>query len=281
MNDNYATLSVALDAGVATVTVDHPPVNLLDAALTGDLDAFVTAVAEDPAVRVVVLRSADPEFFLAHGEMGMVADEEVLAMLADLPSGSLNPLQLLGQRFRALPQVTIAEIAGRARGGGAELAMAFDMAFAALDDTRLALPEVSLGMIPGGGGTQRLPRLTGRARALEAILGGDAFDAATAERYGWINRALPADELRPFVDRFARRIASYPAAAIAAATDAVDASALPLETGLATENELVCGVFGLPETARRTLAVLAAGAQTRDGERDLEALVAAAPWAGD
>jgi enoyl-CoA hydratase/carnithine racemase len=108
-----------------------------------------------------------------------------------------------------MPKATIAVIEGIARGGGSELAMAFDMRFAALNKARLAQPEVALGIIPCGGGTQRLPQLVGRARAMEVILGCDDIDAATAEAWGYVNRALPADQLRPFVDQLANRIASY------------------------------------------------------------------------
>jgi len=263
----YDTLTVRLKEGVAFVAIDNAPVNLLDTALIADLDRFNTDVRDDEAVRVIVFESANPEFFLAHGDMRLVVDPEALARYAAGPGIGLY------QRYRSLPQITIGKVAGRVRGAGNEFLLTLDMRFAAIGRAWFGQPEVSLGIIPGGGGTQQLPRLTGRARALEAILGSDDFDAATAERYGWINRALPPDDLDGHVGRLASRIASYPRAAVTAARKAVDASALPLEDGLKAEGELLWPVFTSPTAVERFTAALAAGAQTRDGELDLEGLL--------
>ncbi|WP_371477301.1 enoyl-CoA hydratase/isomerase family protein [Kitasatospora sp. NBC_00315] len=273
--DGYRTLDVRLDDGVAFVTIDHPPFNLLDRHLAADLDRLHGALSEDASVRVVVVGSADPDFFLAHGDMTLALDPGLVEQLALAAPGALTPGQDLHERFRTLPQITIGKLAGRARGGGAEFLLALDMRFAAVGRARLGLPEVSLGMIPGGGGTQYLPRLTGRARALEIILGSEGFDAETAERYGWVNRALPADELDGFVERLALRIARYPAAALRAAKLAVEASELPLREGLMVESGLIQQVFSAPETTRLVRDALAAGAQTRAGELELEGLLAA------
>ena len=272
--DGFRTLTVRLGDGVARVTIDHPPFNLADQQVAADLDRFSSAVRADEDVRVIVLESADPDFFLAHGDMSLALDPGLQDLLAQAGPDTPNPGQALHERFRTLPQVTIGKLAGRARGGGAEFLLALDMRFAATGRAWLGLPEVSLGMIPGGGGTQYLPRLTGRARALEIVLGSDGFDAELAERYGWVNRALPADELDGFVERLALRIASYPPAAVAAAKAAVDAAHLPVPEGLLVENELIQRVFFTPETSRRVEAALAAGAQTREGELDLEGLLA-------
>ncbi|VBA33986.1 Short-chain-enoyl-CoA hydratase [Mycobacterium innocens] len=147
--------------------------------------------------------------------------------------------------------------------------MAFDMRYAALGTTVLGHPEVSVGIIPGGGGTQRLPRLIGRGRALEVILGCLDVDAATAEAWGYVNRALPADELRRFVDKLAARIASYPPTAIAAAKRAVDAALderLDVATGLRIEDRLLRETLTEPAARRLLQAVIDAGAQTRDFE---------------
>ncbi|GAB3836294.1 enoyl-CoA hydratase/isomerase family protein [Dactylosporangium cerinum] len=263
----YDTLTVRLKDGVASVCIDNPPINLLDARLIADLDRFNTDVRDDDAVRVVVFGSANPEFFLAHGDMRLVTDPDALAAFAAGPGPGLYA------RYRTLPQVTIGKVTGRARGGGNEFLLTLDMRFAAIGTARFGQPEVGLGIFPGGGGTQLLPRLTGRARALEAILGAADFDAGTAERYGWINRALPADELDDFVDRLAARIASYPRSAVDAARKAVDAADLPLEEGLTVEGELLWPVFTGPEAAGRFTAALAAGAQTRDGELELADLL--------
>ncbi|MBT6407778.1 MAG: enoyl-CoA hydratase/isomerase family protein, partial [Rhodospirillaceae bacterium] len=126
-------------------------------------------------------------------------------------------------------------IEGRAIGGGAEVLMALDMRFAARSRAVLGMFEAALGTIPGAGGTQRLPRLVGRARALEVILGSDEFDADAAERYGWINRAFDAAVLWPYVNELASRISSAPLEAIKAAKVAVNAAESPLDEGLAAE----------------------------------------------
>lgn len=192
--DEYTSLRVAIDAGVARVTLDNPPVNMLDTALINELHDFAGAVRGDDRVRVIVVQSADPDFFAAHVDLSFMLKPETFAELANPNAGTggdesrLNPMQKLMLRFRTLPQVTIAKLAGRLRGGGNELAMALDMRFAATGRTWLAQPETRMGIIPGGGGTQLLTPLVGRARALEVILGGNLFDAELAERYGWINR---------------------------------------------------------------------------------------------
>ncbi len=271
--DNYSALRVKIDAGVALVTIDHPPLNVYDAALITDLHHFAAAVSDDKQVRVIVLQSADPEFFICHGDMNFVTNPDSLMSLADADGDpQMNPMEQLHERFRRLPQITIAKVAGLVRGGGNELTMSLDMRFAAQGQAGFAHPEVLGGIIPGGGGTQYLPRLVGRARSLEAILGAGLYDAELAERYGWINRALPAKELDGFVDVLARRIAALPPAVIAAAKAAVDATAEPLTNGLREENTLLGEVFQAP-AVERTLAILKAGGQTRERERNLEGLL--------
>ena len=270
----YQALRVALDQGLATVTIDHPPLNVLDIPLITDLLRFAATVRADEQVRVIVFESADPEFFIAHGDMRFITDPaSVAAFVADAAPSPLNPMQELHEQLRTLPQITIGKLAGLARGGGNELLLALDMRFAALGPTGLAQPEVLMGIIPGGGATQYLTRLAGAPRALEAILGAALFDAALAERYGWINRALPADELDGFVATLARRIAALPAGVAAAAKAAVRAASGPLPEGLAQENTLMGELFQTPTAVERTGRALAAGAQTRAGERDLEGLL--------
>jgi enoyl-CoA hydratase/carnithine racemase len=267
MSYEYDTLTVRVHGGVAYAAIDNPPVNLLDTALIADLDRFNTDVRDDETVRVIVFESANPDFFLAHGDIRLVTDPEAMAAFLAGPGPQLSA------RYRTLPQVTIAKVAGRARGGGNEFLLTLDMRFAAIGTAWFGQPEVGLGIFPGGGGTQLLPRLTGRPRALEAILGAGLFDAETAERYGWINRALPADELDGFVEQLAERIAAYPRSAVDAARAAVDAAQQPLEEGLKTEGQLLWPVFTGPAAVQRSAAALAAGAQTRDGELDLEGLL--------
>ncbi len=271
----YDTLRVETADGIARVTLSHPPVNLLDAAMLGDLAQLVGRLeASDPAdpdtPRVVVVASDDPEFFIAH------ADLELIKTLPRDPRPypeALDFFHSFVERWRTLPQVTIAQIEGRARGGGSELALSLDLRFAALGRAVLSQPEVAIGIIPGGGGTQRLGRLMGRGHALEAVLGCDDFDAATAERYGWVNRALPADEIARFVDRLARRIASFPPNAVRLAKQAVDAALPSPLDGLLAEAHAWNEVLTDPELDARFDAALAAGAQTRAGELDLTTLL--------
>jgi enoyl-CoA hydratase/carnithine racemase len=275
----YETLTVDRADGIAWVTISHPPVNLLDGRMLGDLSRLVDELGRAPdtgpdAARVVVLRSADPEFFIAH------ADLELIKTLPREPQPYPTELSFFHgfvERWRTLPQVTIAQIEGRARGGGSELALSLDLRFAAIGRALLAQPEVAIGIIPGGSGTQRLGRLMGRGRALEAVLGCDDFDALTAERYGWVNRALPPDEIGPFVERLARRIASFPPMAVRLAKQAVDAALPSPRDGLLAEGDAFNQTLTDPELDARFDAALAAGAQTRDGELDLMALLGARP----
>jgi enoyl-CoA hydratase/carnithine racemase len=267
----YSALRVAAAGGIARVTIDHPPLNLLDAALLDDLDRAGQALAGDDAVRVVVVDSADPEFFIAHADVrGMIGRGDARAQRR----ARLSRFAELTERWRTMPKATIAVIEGRARGGGSEFALALDMRFAARETAVLAQPEVGIGIPPGGGATQRLPRLTGRGRALEIVLGGDDFDADTAARYGWVNRALPAAELRPFVDRLAARIAAFPAPAVAAAKAALDAGEASFEAGLLEEHRLLRRALATPEATAAMERFLAAGGQTREYELDLGARLA-------
>lgn len=192
--------------------------------------------------------------------------------IGDNDDQALNPMQKLHERIRTLPQVTIGKFAGLARGGGAEFLEALDMRFAARGRAGLAQIEVSTGIIPGAGATAYLPQLMGRARTLEAIVGAALFDADTAERYGWINRALPAEELDAFVDDLARRIAALPPGVAAAVKAAVDAEG-PIAEALRVQNEQLGTLAAAPIAAERNRAALRAGAQTREGERDLGELL--------
>lgn len=275
-------LRVDVADGVATVGLDNPPVNLLDGTLLPSLRRFVVRVHEDTDVRVIVFESADPEFFIAHGDMRFITDPEVVAAaggaaVAAAPGRvvppALNLMQVVHEEVRALPQVTIGKIAGLARGGGNEFLMALDLRFAAIGASGQAQPETLMGISPGGGGTQYLTSLVGRARALELILGGQLVDAELAAAYGLVNRALPADELDVFVDTLAKRIAKLRPEIIAATKKAVGAAQAPITLeGLGVENELLTGLF-TADAADLARTLIAAGAQTRDGERDLERLL--------
>ncbi|MFJ3697308.1 enoyl-CoA hydratase/isomerase family protein [Streptomyces sp. NPDC090052] len=275
MTDAYSTLKISLSSGVAHVVIDNPPINLLDAVLMTDLDRFADAMSGDHDIRVIVFDSADPDFFIAHGDMTAADDPATFVGLPIAPGQdqTLNPMMRLHERIRSLPQITIAKLRGLARGGGAELLSAMDMRFASLERAGMAQMECRLGIIPGAGGTAYLPGLVGRARALEIILGGQLIDAATAERIGWVNRAVPDAELDHVVDTLAARIAALPPGVARAATEAVDTAVESTTHGLRKANELLSELFSEPPAARLAKAALAAGAHTRDGERRLEALV--------
>src|SRR5436190_8470569 len=160
----YECLRIRTEAGVAWVTIDHPPVNLFDLALITEMGRLGDELHRDDEVRVVVFESADPEFFIAHADVALI---QMLPPEPDTPAGQLGLFQAVVDRFRTLEKATIAKIAGRCRGGGSEFVLSLDMRFAALESAVLAQPEVSVGIIPGGGATQRLPRLIGRGRAME------------------------------------------------------------------------------------------------------------------
>jgi enoyl-CoA hydratase/carnithine racemase len=260
--DDFRALRVRVEDGVAWVTIDHPPINLFDLVLITEMDRLGRALETDPAVRAVVVQSADPEFFVAH------ADVELILRLPASPTPASEPsfFQRMVDRFRTMPKATIAKIEGICRGGGSELVLSMDMRFAALGRAVLGQPEVALGILPGGSGTQRLPRLLGRSRALEVALGAADFPADLAERYGYVNRALPPDELGPFVEALARRIASFPPEALARAKAAVLAADAGVHEGLVLEARGFDECMRLPEARRRMERFLALGGQTRPVE---------------
>ncbi|CAI1945180.1 enoyl-CoA hydratase/isomerase family protein [Serratia proteamaculans] len=268
---DFGRLSISHDAGVSTITINNPPVNVLDVSLMSELSRFLVSVRDDPNTRVLVFQSANPDFFIAHVDMTLIDEPHAFDELArDAPEG-LNPFQAFGELLRAQPQVTIVKLAGLARGGGAEFVAAADMAFAAEGLAGLAQCEALMGITPGGGATQYLTSRMTRGRALEVVLGAELIDAATAERYGWINRALPAGELDGFVDRLARNIAALPEGVIAAAKKAMPAP--DLREGFYREHDAWAGLFERPAAEKLIRGGLKAGAQTRDGERNLEDLM--------
>jgi enoyl-CoA hydratase/carnithine racemase len=258
---DYTRLRLRFDSGVAFVTIDHPPINLLDEVLSQEFDKLGRELEIDESVRVVVLQSALPDFFIAHSGLGRVGNA---------PKTVSHTRSLIGERFRNMPKVTIAKIEGRCRGGGNEIALAVDMCFAAIGKAVFGQPEVAVGLVPGGGSTQRLPRLIGRGRALEVLLGCNDFSAEQAEHYGYINRALPADELTPFVEKLARRIASFPAHTIAHVKAAVDIGAFgSLAEGLLVEAHESDLSVASEVSQARVKEALKVGAETYEGELEL------------
>lgn len=261
---NYSLVKVETAGRIATVTVDNPPINLVSLQLYGELSALSKELEADPGLTVVVMKSANPDFFLAHFDV-----EAILRFPTDGDaqySPELNDYHQMCERFRTMDKVTIAQIEGRVGGGGSELAASFDMRFGVRGKTVVNQMEVPLGILPGGTGTQRLPRLVGRSRAMEIILAGDDLDAETAERWGYLNRIFEPNEIGRFVDRIARRIASFPVEAVRLAKESVTAADQPLETGLPTEAYLFQRLLRTEGAQRNMKRFLEIGGQTPDGE---------------
>ena len=268
---SFKFLKVRIDKGVAFVTIDNPPMNLLNMELIGEFSRLQKRIAKDDEVRVVVFDSADPDFFIAH------YDVSHLVVLPDEPPPKIDVLVGLHpvcEAFRTMPKVSIAKLEGIARGGGSEFVLALDMRFGAIGKAIISQPEIVLGIIPGGGGTQRLPRLIGRSRAMEAILGGIDFPAELAEKYGYINRAFPPDELTPYVEDLAYRIASFPAESLAIAKQAVlTALEQPIVEGLLDESYLFLQACALPIAKERMNWFLQKDGQTREKELEESGLL--------
>jgi enoyl-CoA hydratase/carnithine racemase len=214
------------------VTIDHPPLNIFGPETIPQLDAVVTALETDEHVKVVVFDSAVEGFFLTHYDFLAPLEEST-----SMPSGptGLPPLPDMLVRISRAAVVSIAAIRGRATGVGSELALACDMRFASREKACLSQWELGAGLVPGGGPMARLPRLIGRGRALEVLLGADDIPGELAERYGYVNRAFPDAELDLFVDGLATRIASFDKQGIAEIKRLVNANSLPLNSDIASE----------------------------------------------
>ena len=239
------------------IIFDYPPFNVADGTMFQALQDLLARINIDPSLRVVVFESANHDFYLSHfdltGKLGNV-------MTAVGPSG-LPVLADTFVRITRSPVVSIAKIRGCVRGACSEFVLACDMRFASRENTRLGQPEVGVGLHPGGGGTERLPHLVGRGRALEIILGANDFDGDTAERYGYVNRALPDTELDLFVDTLARRIASFDRRAVAAAKNLVNQVSLPSADRLLDALNSFQTALTWKETQQRIEALLKRGLQ--------------------
>ncbi|SNS96505.1 enoyl-CoA hydratase/isomerase family protein [Rhodococcoides kyotonense] len=265
--------------GLIRVTIDNPPINLFDPHLYAALNLLLDRMENDENLRVVVIDSADSDYFVSH------LDVDRLDEVPDIPGAASLPRTwpTFVRRFASAPVVTIASIRGRARGIGSEFALACDMRFASLETARLGQPEVGFGVVPGGGGLDWLPRIVGRSRALEIVLGADDFDAATAERYGWINRAIADDRLDDEVTALAERIAGFPRHAIASAKRIVDdRSIVPTTDELAQSFSAIGEAIAHPEARRRMASMESAGwGRATNAERDHPALLVQLANGGD
>jgi enoyl-CoA hydratase/carnithine racemase len=255
--EEYQNLHVHIEQGVSFVTIDHPPMNLMNREMVRQLSRFLDEVEQDHAVRVIVFESALPGFFLGNFDLQGLQTPPPVGPKA----GTLTPFHLLTERYRTSPKVTIACIDGRTSGGGWEFTLALDMRFAARKGALFLQQDVLGGFIPGGGATQRLPRLLGRARALEVMLSAQEVDAELAERYGWINRSFPDAELGPFVKQLAFRIASLPSYTLHMLKQAVDDGLPSFYDGLREEAYLCEQSRSYPESVERVAQIVARGAK--------------------
>jgi enoyl-CoA hydratase/carnithine racemase len=238
------------------VTFDHPPLNIFGPDSIPELNAIVAAIETDRDVRVVVFDSAVDGFFITHYDF--VAKPEDTTTLPPGLTG-LPQLPDMLVRISRAPVVSIASIRGRATGVGSELSLASDMRFASREKAILSQWEIGAGLVPGGGPMARLPRLIGRGRALEVLLGGDDIPGELAERYGYVNRALPDAELEGFVDALAKRIASFDKEAIASIKSIVNRASLPPDADIALEWEAFLASVQRPASQRRIGALFERG----------------------
>ena len=253
--------------GYWRVVFDNPPLNIMDADMFEGLQDVLSQMDASPGLRVVVFESANPDFYLAHFELKDTA--RTLGLLKTVGPTGLPLLLDTFVRLTKSPIVSIAKIRGRARGVASEFLLACDMRFASRENTALAQVEVGSGVHPGGGGTERLPALVGRGRALEIVLGSNDFDGETAERYGYVNRSLPDSELDGFVDVLARRIASFDRRPIAAAKNLVNQVSLPPADRLLEALNSFTTAMTWPETQKRIQALLKRGLQ-REGDFEIQ-----------
>jgi len=227
--------------GCWTINFSNPPINMFVPETIVELGATMTDIEADPSLKVVVFQSANPEFFTAHLDVAKaVAKPGVLDLWRDFVL-----------RLSSAPVISIAKIRGRTRGIGNEFVLACDMRFASRQNALFGNPEVGVGLIPGGGALEWLPRLIGRSRALEFALSADDFDADIAERYGWVNRTLDDDDLDPFVDTLVRRLTSFDRRTLAAAKTQINRFGMPTAAELQSSNDMIFPMLAWPDAQAR------------------------------
>jgi enoyl-CoA hydratase/carnithine racemase len=227
--------------GVWSITFRNPPINMFIPETIVELGALMRDLETDSSVKVVVFQSANPDFFIAHLDVAKAAERpEVLGLWRDFVL-----------HISSSPVVSIAKVRGRTRGIGNEFVLACDMRFASRQTAVFGQPEVGVGLIPGGGGLEWLPRLVGRSRALEIALSADDFDADIGERYGWVNRTLDDVDLDTFVDALVRRLASFDRATLAAAKAQINRFGMPTAAELQSSNDLIWTTLAAPDAQVR------------------------------
>lgn len=241
-------------AGIWTVTFRNPPINLLDAQTIDELQALIGAAEQDPSAKVLIFQSGDPDFFIAHFDTRKAGEMST----APGPTGFTPWIDCVLRLARA-PFVSIAKIRGRTRGVGNEFVLACDLRFASYESAVFGNPEIGVGLPPGGGALEWLPRLVGRSRALEIALSGDDFDAEIAERYGLINRAFDDVRLDGYVETLARRLASFDRSALGEIKAQVSRIGVPSGTEIATSNSMFFAALGRPDAVARRAQLPALG----------------------
>ncbi|NBA85559.1 enoyl-CoA hydratase/isomerase family protein [Emticicia sp. CRIBPO] len=249
-----------ISSGYWKVSFNNPPINMFDTGFSKELMVLMDEMEASEDLKVVVFESADPDFFVAHVELLNVNDFPKGTGKTGLPAAWPD----IAKRLEQAPFVSIASIRGRARGLGSEFAQAFDIRFASKEKAVFAQVEIGIGSFPGGGGLERLHLLTGKARALEIILSGDDYDAETAAFYGWVNRAIPDQELDAFVDNLARRIDGFDKKAIAAIKEIMNERAVnPTNEQILDTQVKFFASLQSPEAAGRIRKLFQSGLQQR------------------
>ena len=265
----FETIKLVQDGAVLFATLSAPPINLMGPELVRDLALLIQHVEASEALRVLVFRSSNPDFFISHVDVTQIRENREAAA----KSMGETSLAALFRRLSTSRVVSIAQIEGRVRGVGSEFILACDMRFAARESAVFGQFESAFGVIPGAGGAQHLARLMGRSRALEVMLGAEDYNAAQAERYGWINRALPAASLGMFIESLARRIASFPVEGLATIKERVNAVTLPSGEDFRQDGLLFLDGLRSSESQRRLQLAIKLGFQTRSVEMELAGML--------
>jgi len=233
--------------------------------LFADLADLTLKAGQDDGVKVVVFGSADPDFFIAHFDV-----EAILGLISETPAvkaPNLSNFHQMCERVRTMPKATIVKMGGRTGGGGNEFAASCDMRFGVRGKTIINQMEVALGILPGGSGTQRLPRLVGRNRAMEICLGSDDIDAETLDKWGYLNRIFESNsDLDRFVDKLAKRIATWPAEAVGLCKASVNNAEPDWQAGLLEEAYLFDQTLRTPSAESNMRKAMEMGLQARAGE---------------
>jgi len=232
-----------------TVTFDNAPINMFVPSTIDELAALMAELEADPTVNVVVFESANPDFFIAHLDVSKAAERP----------GVLDLWRDVVLRLSSMPVVSIAKIRGRTRGIGNEFVLACDMRFASRQSALFGNPEIGVGLVPGGGALEWLPRVVGRSRALEIVLSADDFDAEIAERYGWVNRTLDDGDLDSFVDALVDRLVSFDRDALATAKAQINRVGMPTASELQSSNDLFFPTLAWPSAQARRAKVRGIG----------------------